>query len=130
MNMSGYVQTNQIISIALAADYTISVADTGKTFIIGTVTGARIMNLPQLQSGLHYRFILGAGTGAGNTLNIISPNALTAYGVLLNTTAATITQSSKQVALQPLNSLQLQLFLILWNSTVMVFDGTIQVFQL
>jgi hypothetical protein len=77
--MAFYIQTNQIVNLP-NANLAISAADTGKTMLFTTLTGARTYTLPALAAGLHYRFInkapgaLGASAiiqgsgGAGNAL--------------------------------------------------------------
>ena len=94
--MSGYIQTNQIINIPNAAAYTVGSADSGKLYTIGTQTLPCIITLPILQAGLHYRFMINLVTVS--TVNITSPNANTAYGVLINTTINSINIIIKQGA--------------------------------
>ena len=57
--MSAYIQTNQTIQLP-DSDYTVSSADTGKIFLISTVTALRIITLPTPSvaiAGLHYIFL-------------------------------------------------------------------------
>ncbi len=86
--MSGYIQTNQVITLSLAVDYNVSAADTGKIFSITSTVTPIVINLPVLQAGLHYRFVLSA-LPAG-LISVTSPNATSVYGVLINTTINTI----------------------------------------
>ena len=77
--MSGYVQSNQTITLPLG-NYTVSSADTGKTLLI-PAQGAAIIRLPNASLGLHYRFImLGVATG---TINITTGAAGGLRGVAL-----------------------------------------------
>lgn len=57
--MSVYVQTNQPIQLQ-DADSTISATDTGKIMLVPVLTANRIIALPTLAAGLHYRFMNSA----------------------------------------------------------------------
>ena len=66
--MSLYVQTNQCVTL-IDANNTISAADTGKIFLIPSVTPLttiRTITLPTAQLGLRYKFIM---TGLVGLLN-------------------------------------------------------------
>ncbi len=68
--MSLYVQTNQIIQLtnAAAPANTILAADTGKIMKIPVLTAAtRVITLPALAAGLHYRFMVDVSAIAGLT---------------------------------------------------------------
>ena len=69
--MAGYIQTNQVISLA-DQNNSITVSDTGKTFLVPTNAGAapttRTFPLPAGQLGLRYRFILSADAGVATNL--------------------------------------------------------------
>ena len=79
--MSGYVQTNQTILLPDTA-YTVSAQDTGKIFLIDTVTAARTINLPPVSPGLHYVFINKAAGVLGGNIRITG-GANSMYGLLL-----------------------------------------------
>jgi hypothetical protein len=76
--MSGYVQTNQPLLLPDAAA-NISLVDTGKIFLVNTVTGNRTYTLPAATVGIHYRFINMAAGALGGTVSITGP-AGTLYG--------------------------------------------------
>ncbi len=83
--MSVYVQTNQPINLP-NANLAISAADTGKTMLFTTLTGARTYTLPALAAGLHYRFINMAPAALGASAIIMGsggPGNALLNGVLL-----------------------------------------------
>src|SRR4051794_918561 len=81
--MAGYIQSNQIVLVPNIASYAVSVADTGKIFILPQTTvgvGAIAITLPAIASGLHYRFFNGsaaisaAANNCSNGGNYLRPN--------------------------------------------------------
>lgn len=99
--MSVYVQTNQTV-LLLNANNTISAADTGKTILIPVLTVAtRVITLPALASGLHYRFVVNVGAIAGLTrIARLTPAAggTPVNGVLINNNAGAATVVAKNGA--------------------------------
>ena len=55
--MSGYVQTNQVVTLSTATPLTISVVDSGKIILVPGQAGVQVINLPPLAAGLTYKFI-------------------------------------------------------------------------
>ncbi len=89
--MSQYIQSNQSILLP-NANYTVSAIDTGKLFFIPVVTGARQINLPAVQIGLHFRFMVKAGAAAlGFDVSIVPPTVATVYGLLITQGVTAIT---------------------------------------
>lgn len=75
-----YVGNRVLVPVTKSADYTVTVADSGKTFLTGAVD--LVFTLPPTEAGLWYRFVaetLSAVTGLS-----VSPNAsdkITGLGV-------------------------------------------------
>ncbi len=100
--MSVYLQTNQTVQL-LNADQTIFAADTGKIMLIPALTVAtRVINLPVVAAGLHYRFM--SAPGAGNTLTRIArltpSGGATINGALINNNGGDATVVSLLAAAQ------------------------------
>lgn len=93
--MSGYVQSNQIVSIiapGVAGTYNVNPADSGKTILVPALGAAHALtiNLPAVQAGLKYRFMANATLASAATITpTIGPPLYTAvnslcYGSLIN----------------------------------------------
>ncbi len=76
--MSGYVQSNQVVSIPSVAAYAVSISDTGKIMMLPqTVAGVAIaITLPAVAPGLHYRFINGSPLIAAAAITIAAAGAI------------------------------------------------------
>lgn len=84
--MSGYVQTNQKISLP-DANYTVSSGDSGKIFTISTLGANRTLTLPSAQSGLYYTFVNVSPATLTHDLNITTPETNNMNGTIINTAA-------------------------------------------
>ncbi len=60
--MAVYLQTNQTKQLLDAANV-ISASDTGKLMLIPVLTNDRVITLPTIASGLHYRFMISVAAG-------------------------------------------------------------------
>lgn len=91
--MTNYIQSNQTVQLT-DASVSISEVDSGKYFLVPTLTGARTFTLPSVKAGLHYRFVNNCG---GNTLGAAALIAAAAgnivYGALLNVTPTVVAKT-------------------------------------
>lgn len=85
--MSGYIQTNQIVNL-LDDDYFFTAQDSGKIFVVPTLTAARTLRMPPLEDGLRFTLINGSPAGLANQALVdayeVGNNM---YGVTMNTGA-------------------------------------------
>ncbi len=92
--MTSFIQTNQTV-ILPDANYSVSVADSGKLMLLPAITGARVISLPPVASGLRYRFMLTGAIAALSSVTLTPTNAAgvavlaLVYGVLINNVAQT-----------------------------------------
>jgi hypothetical protein len=91
--MSGYVQTNQAITLPDSV-YTVSAADTGKLFLVPVLAVNRVVTLPAVAVGLHFRFL--ATATLTHTATITAAGLVN--GVLLNNNAGATTLVAKNAA--------------------------------
>ena len=93
--MAGHVQTNQTIQLPDAA-YTVNAADTGKIFLVPTLTAAgRTFTLPAVAAGLRYRFINNPAAATLVGPGIISGGGTTVHGALLNVTPVVVAKTGQ-----------------------------------
>lgn len=85
--MSQYLQTNYVVTMPDAA-YTVLESDSGKTILIGTLAGARVVTLPAPKMGLAYRFLAIATLGNTATLTATGGGVMT--GSLFNHTVVAV----------------------------------------
>ena len=89
--MTIYIQTNQVVFIPDGV-YNVNSNDSGKLMISGPLTANRLINLPPVAAGLHYRFIETLTTAFTSTLrprNAAGGVANTlVQGLLINAAAA------------------------------------------
>ena len=90
--MANYVQSNQTVQLTDAST-TINEADTGKIFLIPTLTVARTYTLPAVAPGLHYKFINNTAAGILGAAGIIAGTVV--YGALLNVTPAVVAKTGQ-----------------------------------
>ncbi|HRP37760.1 MAG TPA: hypothetical protein PLS50_08200, partial [Candidatus Dojkabacteria bacterium] len=79
--MTNYIQTNQVITIPNTAVYNLTHADSGKLIMVTPPTAASVINLPSLQAGLRFKFMVLGNFGGGGLTSTITP---TLNGVAVN----------------------------------------------
>jgi len=79
----------------IAADSTLTAADSGKAFILNNATG-EVVTLPALESGLNFRFIVGAAFATDNWV-IDSAEGDNINGILLVNGASVAAADEDQI---------------------------------
>ena len=84
MSTSNDVVRERSKFVVLSAAKTLIAADSGNTFVLKAAAGAAI-NLPALQEGLNFKFIVGQAFGT-TAWSIVSPSAIGQGGAIVNST--------------------------------------------
>ena len=84
--MSGYIQTNHVVTLLDAAKYAVQAADSGKTLLIPIQSQNLAITLPSVQAGLRFRFMSIAISAFTKTITPTNVNTLT--GTLINLSSA------------------------------------------
>lgn len=93
--MTNYIQSNQTVQLT-NADSTISEVDSGKYFLVPTLTADRTFTLPAVKAGLHYRFVNNCGAATLGAAGIIAAAAGNiVFGALLNVTPAVVAKTGQ-----------------------------------
>ncbi len=83
--MSGYVQSNQVVTLPSLILSTISLADTGKIIMTPQTAGGItfIYALPSPAAGLHYRFINGAAAALNGAIAVTATTPNIVFGSII-----------------------------------------------
>jgi len=126
--MSGYIQTNQVLTIPDVPTYNLTAADSGKLIMVTPPTAASIINLPSLQAGLRYKFMVLNDFGGGftstlrPTLNGVAVNGKV-IGTCINITPGVAGAAVVEAVTKGANTLVITSAAKLGNYVDMTCDG-------